>query len=344
MPNILQQVIDFERAAGDFMRLNPDVTVEIVPVDLSAEQPDATLFAYDGAAYTPDLAMLASGSVLDLTDFAATDPQLDQADFYEQVWQGAWWRDRQWIFPQAGQLRLLYFDCCVYETAGMQEPSLRWTWAEMERDAANLLAQGVVDPATAWQGDYGLADATRDLLFAYAYNQQAECVGLVPATCEEALRTGDAAAALAWYHRMSVEQALMPPVAGLPPDERTSFMVNKQAVRREAAIWVDEPVNYEHQIQNFRIQVRPFPGSDRFDGVTPVWVHGSFISAEQRATAGRLALAALPLLPSAQRTASLRTGTPISGGPDGVLGSAARPAPRRAAGRVPVRPSGDVRR
>lgn len=279
VPSILQQVIDFERAADDFMRMNPDVTVEIVTVALSPELPDASLFAYDGAAFTPDLAMLVTGKVLDLTDFAASDPQLDQADFYEQVWRGAWWRDRQYIFPQAGQLRLLFYDCCVYESAGMPKPSLRWTWAEMERDAADLLERGDVNPATAWQGRYGLADATRDLLFAYAYNHQAECVGLVPATCDVALRHSDVAAALAWYQRMTVEQALMPPVAGLLPDERSSFMVNNQAVRRDAAIWVDEPVNYEHQIQNFRVEVQPFPGSDRFDGVTPVWVHGSFISA-----------------------------------------------------------------
>lgn len=279
VPSILQQVIDFERAAGVFMRLNPDVTVEIVPVALHPEEPDATLLAYDGAAYTPDLALLASGGVLDLTDFANSDPRLDQADFYEQVWRGSLWRDRQWIFPQAGQLRLLFFDCCVYDTAKLPEPSLRWTWSEMERDAAELLARGRVDPATAWQGSYGLADPTYDLLFAYAYNQQAACSGLVPATCGEDLRRSDVAAALAWYRAMTAEQALMPPVAGLPPDERTAFMVNRQAFRRDAAIWVDEPVNYEHQIQNFRVEVRPFPGSDRFDGVTPVWVHGSFISA-----------------------------------------------------------------
>lgn len=279
VPSILLQVIDFERAAGVFMRLNRDVDVEIVPVALHPEEPDASLLAYDGAAYTPDLALLASGGVLDLTDFAQTDPQLDEADFYEQVWQGAFWNERQWIFPQAGQLRLLYFDCCVYETANMPAPSLRWTWAEMEQDAAELLARGRVDPATAWQGRYGLADATYDLLFAYAYNQQTACRGLVPASCGEDLRSSDVAAALSWYREMTVEQALMPPVAGLRPDERTSFMVNRQAVRRDAAIWVDEPVNYEHQIQNFRVEVRPFPGSDRFDGVTPVWVHGSFISA-----------------------------------------------------------------
>jgi hypothetical protein len=45
------------------------------------------------------------------------------------------------------------------------------------------------------------------------------------------------------------------------------------------ALWVNEPIEYEHHFQQRSAEVVPFPGSDRFDGVTPLWIEGSVISA-----------------------------------------------------------------
>jgi hypothetical protein len=74
----------------------------------------------------------------------------------------------------------------------------------------------------------------------------------------------------------------MPAVAGALPDERTHLIVNWQSSQRQAAIWVDEPVRYEHHLLISGIGVVPFPGRPRFggiaSGVTPLWVHGGFIS------------------------------------------------------------------
>jgi hypothetical protein len=84
-------------------------------------------------------------------------------------------------------------------------------------------------------------------------------------------------AALAWYGRL-VSTGQMPPVAGLTLAERSHLIVNWQSFQRRAAIWVDEPVNYEHYLLAGGIGVVPFPGSSRFDGITPLWVHGGFIS------------------------------------------------------------------
>ena len=46
----------------------------------------------------------------------------------------------------------------------------------------------------------------------------------------------------------------------------------------DTAIWVDEPLYYEHRTAMFPMGVVPFPGSESFESYTPLWVTGSFIS------------------------------------------------------------------
>ena len=43
-------------------------------------------------------------------------------------------------------------------------------------------------------------------------------------------------------------------------------------------MWADEPVFYELHLQRGSLGVQPFPGSEQFDGVTPLWVEGRVIS------------------------------------------------------------------
>ncbi len=53
----------------------------------------------------PTEAMLAAGGVRELTDFMQTDSRFDRSDFYEQLWQGAWWQERMWFMPFGGSLK-----------------------------------------------------------------------------------------------------------------------------------------------------------------------------------------------------------------------------------------------
>jgi hypothetical protein len=66
---------------------------------------------------------------------------------------------------------------------------------------------------------------------------------------------------------------MMPDLTILSPSERQRMMVNWRAV-----VWVDTPVHYEFRLLIDPLGVVPFPGSDRFDGITPLSVSGSFIS------------------------------------------------------------------
>ena len=74
----------------------------------------------------------------------------------------------------------------------------------------------------------------------------------------------------------------MPDVSHFSPYEREEFLLSKQSARRHAAIWVEDPVMYETHLLLKAIGVAPFPGQDVFDGTTPLWVDGSFISAESK--------------------------------------------------------------
>jgi ABC-type glycerol-3-phosphate transport system substrate-binding protein len=151
----------------------------------------------------------------------------------------------------------------------------------MEANIASLMVASPPEITAAlptWTGEWAFLDTTRDTLLSYAYSRQSSCSGLVPARCDRPLGPVEIAAALTWYRHMTVETGAMPDVAAASPAERARIMVNWQSVGRRAALWVDEPVNFEHQLQFWRVGVVPFPGSDRFDGNTPFWVHGSFIS------------------------------------------------------------------
>ncbi|MCA9969730.1 MAG: extracellular solute-binding protein, partial [Anaerolineales bacterium] len=115
---------DYEQAAADFMALHPDVTVELVTLPELPADP-RVLAAYDGAAFVPPPELVAAGLVRDLTDLAATDPDFQPGDFYDQVWQGAQWQERMWLMPQAAAMKLVYFDRATFAQAGLAEPSLR---------------------------------------------------------------------------------------------------------------------------------------------------------------------------------------------------------------------------
>ncbi len=257
-------VFDFEAAAAQFMAENPDIRVELVTLPEMPTSPQQ-LVSFDGAAFPPTAHMIASGIVYDLTPLLESDVDFDQGDFYEQLWQGAWWQERMWLMPQAANMRILFYNKAFYHEADLAEPSLRWTWAEMGADMDKL--DEVVTAVNSALNYTTFLDTSRDALYAYAYNWQTTCTEDITIRCQTDLTPERVSAALTW--RQQLAQAQQTPL----PSQHRQTRWNWQA-----AIRVEEPVYYEHFLQLSSMGVAPFPGSDRFDGITPLWLEGSFIT------------------------------------------------------------------
>jgi ABC-type glycerol-3-phosphate transport system substrate-binding protein len=246
------------------MAENPDIRVELVTLDKIPTNP-LWLEKFDGAAFPPTANMIASGAVYDLTPLLESDLGFDQGDFYEQLWQGAWWRERMWFVPQAAKMRLLFYNKELYHQAGLAEPSLRWTWTEMGQDMRALAE--VVTAVNSSLNYTVFLDIGRDSLFAYAYNWQTDCPEAITVRCQTNLTPERINAALAWRQQLTAS-ALTP----------LSLQHRQARWNWQAAVRVEEPVYYEHFLQLSSMGVVPFPGSNRFDGITPLWLEGSFIT------------------------------------------------------------------
>lgn len=261
----------YRTLANTFTGENPGITIEIVPISPDIEDPLSWVIeaGLDGAALTPDERAITGGWVRDLTDYVETDGRFDQADFYEQIWQGAWWQDRMWFMPENASLQLLYYDKLSYREANIPEPTLRWTWDEMAQDLSILSLPNPRPTGTSW----GFLDVTRGALYSYAYNWENNCTQQAAIQCYQSLQDNQITAALEWYYQMISQPEMMPDLTTLSASERQRMMVNLRAV-----VWVDTPVHYEFRLLMDPLGVVPFPGSDRFDGITPLSVRGSFIS------------------------------------------------------------------
>jgi ABC-type glycerol-3-phosphate transport system substrate-binding protein len=254
------------------MSESEEIIVEIISL---ADLPDDPLqwpADIDGAALTPTEVMLADGFVRDLTDYVDSDPSFNQGDFYEQIWQGAQWRDRMWFMPLTAGMRLIYYDKVAYHQAGLEQPSSRWTWSEMSSDMAalNNSLPGIMDA----KQQVVFIDAGLDTLFAFAYSQNSDCTESTTANCG-GLRTDDIAAALEWYRSLISQPGMLPDLTSLSPSERKRALLNVQA-----ALSVDTPVTYENRLLMYPLGAVPLPGSERFDGIVPLWVDGGFIRQE----------------------------------------------------------------
>ncbi len=273
------QLVDYETAALQFMEQHSNIKIKFVLLDSNTITP-GQLAVIDGAAITPSAELLASGAIFDLTDFVVTDPDFDSHDFYEQIWQGAYWKNRIWFLPQAGAMRILFYDKFAYGEAQIKEPSLRWTWEELAHDMT-----AVSDPDSPQLYKWGFMDVSNDVLFSYAYNWKNDCTEEATVRCERPLTDSAVAATLYWYSEMAGQPGQMPNLLAAGTDfklddlwSRNYVLDNWQSARRRAVVWVDEPTDFEFRYLLNPLGVVPFPGSDRFDGITPLHVQGHVIS------------------------------------------------------------------
>lgn len=263
VPAQTAHLLDYERAAADFMAAHPGMRVELVPVE--AITPDL-LLTVDAVAMPPTADFIAAGWVKDLTPFFATDNTFNsQVDFPPQILTGTHWQGRTWFMPQAAAMRLVFYDTSIYEQISLATPQLFTTWQDIERDTNILFTSTTASQEMEW----GFLDISRDSLYAYAASQQTD-------NLFQPLSAASVIATLEWYQQ-TVGQ-LQPNLTVLSAAERETVLITWQSVDRRAILWVDEPVSYEHRLQLAPLGVAALPGADIRSTATPLTLHGSFIS------------------------------------------------------------------
>lgn len=259
----------YQLAAEEFGRQQSQIAVEVVPIS-DDEIPIAAEFEMlDGALFAPPADLIARGHILDLTDYAASDPTYKEADLHPLAMDGARWRDRLWMMPLYAQAPLLIIDSQAHAQAGLAANGPQ-DWPTLQQNVASIMTT-----ADERELRWGFLDLGNDALFAYALGVQ--CPGAVNQPCKTRLGEQAVAAALTWYRKMVAEEKLAPNITELDYQGRIDFALNNQSNPRGMAAWVDLPVYYEHHIQIAPFTVHQLPGLNERQ-LTPVRVTGGFIN------------------------------------------------------------------
>jgi ABC-type glycerol-3-phosphate transport system substrate-binding protein len=306
---------DYQRLADLFAETQSQITVELVNLDRLEPDPAAWPDDIDGAALTPTVSMLARGLVFNLSPFINTDPVFDQADFYQQIWQGSSWRGQIWYMPQAASMSLLYFDAQALEQAGVVVPPMvtetdlesflaralpaggieavfrcdervmgggsgtlslqEWNWNSLD-DMIGQVAQSLPAGTVEW----AFLDRGLDSVFARAFSYDEACRDR-PSACMSPMEPIAIARALDYYRGLVFSPKAMPIITHLSDADR-DFRVTNLISPRRVAIWLDEPVRYESHRLRQPLCLAPLPGFEDGVGVTPLWVKGNFIAQQSR--------------------------------------------------------------
>ena len=251
-----------------------DYTIEIIPLGSQPADPRAWLPRVDGATLTLTESLITGGYVRDLTEMAQGDAQFDQGDFYEQLWQAAWWRERMWMVPSHAIMNVIFYSLHAFQAAGVPQPDADWTWEDLTA-AARALSQPLPGGDRYW----GIMDTTGDLTWGFGLNWESDCI---QGPCLPDLNEERREAALSWY-TANVGQTL-PDISFLTDEERELAGL-RWLMLQQAAMWVSSPVNYEVELSRMPLGVVPFPLSTAQasaggteGGITPLHVSGFVIS------------------------------------------------------------------
>lgn len=261
----------YQPLIAQFQQEHPEITVELVVVERATEL-STIIEQVDGASLPLNAAALQAGLIHDLTDLAASDPHFQTGDFYEQVWQGAWWQGRLWLMPQAATIPLLFYDEVYYQESGRPFPTLNWTWTQLQADLA-VMRQTFAQERLYWP----YLDASRDTLLAYSFNWDNHCAEPHPIQCPLRLEPTQVAAALQWY--MQFTPTMQPNLTHLSAVEVELLALNLVSIPRQVVVWVSEPGRYELESSLGDLGVTIFPGTETQPGVTPLHIEGSLMSA-----------------------------------------------------------------
>lgn len=263
-----------------FEAANPDVRIKTVSIEqtLGDDAGAATLpaDAFVWLASAADVIALPfnrdavlQNTLLELTPYIESDPNIALEDFYPTLLQGVQWDGGLWSLPTVANYLMINYNKALFDAAGMVYPQPGWSWDDFLATAQALTIRQR-DVTTQWgfvqpQFDpISFVQARAGLLF----DPETQ-----PPTAK--LNSPAVAEAVQWYADLFLLHQIAPHTSLL---EEGGFWVGYQEateliVDGQAAMWIGA---VRGQVEN--VGIVPFPvDSPDADG-TPVTVYGLSIS------------------------------------------------------------------
>jgi ABC-type glycerol-3-phosphate transport system substrate-binding protein len=265
-----------------FESANPDVHIKTVDIEqvLGLESKDgwpadaAVLLASsaDVIALPASRAAVQQETLLDLSPFIASDPNLAAEDFYPNLLESVQWDGGIWSLPTEAEYQMISYNKALFDAAGMAYPQPGWSWDDFLaaaqaltiREGERVAQWGFVQP---WFDPVPFVQSRAGLLF----DLQTQ-----PPTAN--LDSPAVAEAVQWYADLFLVHQVAPHTTSL--EEEDSWVNYKEGMQlivdEQAAMWIGVVRGKEEQMEN--IGIAPFPTDDPDAATTPVTVQGLSIS------------------------------------------------------------------
>ena len=169
-------VVYLEQIASDFMKLHPDIKIQVESVPQGFEQSILVQLAGGSA---PDVFQVsdsllsnfhAMGALMDITPFINGDNPLNLDDFYESILDIGKIGDGMFVLPADFTTQVVYYNKDIFDEAGIAYPAEDWTWEDFRQIAKRLTIYDATNNPERFGAVLPLAYGSRGALpFIYAF-------------------------------------------------------------------------------------------------------------------------------------------------------------------------------
>ncbi|UCC61471.1 MAG: extracellular solute-binding protein [Anaerolineae bacterium] len=215
-------------------------------------------------------------TLLDLTSFIASDPDLAAEDFYPNLLESVQWDGGIWSLPTEANYQLISYNKALFDAAGMTYPQPGWNWDDFLATAQALtIREGSKAGKPTKVAQWGFVQSQFDPI---SFVQSRAGLLFDPETQPPTANLDRPAVteAVQWYADLFLvhQVAPAPDTFSLQEDD---FWVNYQLIEDgQAAMWIGVFKDKEAEMEN--IGIVPFPADGQASATTPVTVEGLSIS------------------------------------------------------------------
>ncbi len=219
---------NYQPLADEFHRLNPGITVQLIPVTYDNFQSlaaDADVIRLPNSVLTDDLVK----NLLTLDSQISTDPNFPKSDLFPGSLEALQLGGKQIAIPAGLEPMVVYYSPQKFTAAGIKPPSPDWTLKEFVQAAVAVNNQNEVDRFT-----YGFCSNAVNgldaLVFTYLFGGGIFDDDLQPA--RPMLDRRENADALTWYASLYRDFKIM-------PDVGTTYLLAQTVQNHYCGFWFD---------------------------------------------------------------------------------------------------------